>query len=69
MTEVILSLVIVTLAIAGMAVGVILSNKELKGSCGGLGAIMGEDCSFCEKKDQCPREKELEAPSLLDMVE
>ncbi len=73
MTELILSLVIISLAISGMAVGVILSNKELKGSCGGLGAIMGDDCMYCEKEDTCTRKKEVEhveqVPSLLDLVE
>jgi hypothetical protein len=70
MTELILSLVIISLAIAGMAVGVILSNKELKGSCGGLGAIMGEDCMYCEKEDSCKRKKDVEqVPNLLDLVE
>jgi len=43
------------LAFVGMAVGVIFSNKELKGSCGGLSNIPGmkSDCSCaspCEKR-------------------
>lgn len=43
------------LAFFGMALGVILSNKELKGSCGGLSNIPGmkSDCSCsspCEKR-------------------
>lgn len=70
MTELFLSLVIITLAITGMAIGVILSNKQLKGSCGGLGAIMGDDCLYCEKADTCERKKEVEVvPNLLEMVE
>lgn len=52
-----LSLVVVGIALTGMAVGVIFSNRKLKGSCGGLGAVMGEDCMFCDKKDQCDEEK------------
>lgn len=55
-----LSLAVVGIAVIGMAVGVILSNKSLKGSCGGLGAIMGDDCMFCEKKDECDKSKPLE---------
>lgn len=55
------SLVVMLAAIAGMAVGVIFSNRKLKGSCGGLGKLMGEDCMFCEKKEACdkaPEQKE-----------
>lgn len=44
--------------IIAMAVGVILSNKELKGSCGGLGKLMGENCMFCEKKTSCIKKRE-----------
>ncbi len=58
MTEIYLgSFIVIALVIAAMAVGVIFSNRKLKGSCGGLGAVMGEDCMFCEKKDQCDEEK------------
>lgn len=52
-----LSLAVVGIALLGMAVGVILSNRRLQGSCGGLGAIMGEDCMFCDKKEECEEEK------------
>jgi hypothetical protein len=40
-----------------MSVGVIFSNKRLKGSCGGLGAVMGEDCEFCDVEDKCQGKK------------
>lgn len=41
------------ITVLAMAVGVIFNNKSLKGSCGGLGAVMGEDCDLCENKDKC----------------
>ena len=49
------SLVALLLAFTGMALGVIFSNKALKGSCGGLSNIPGmkSDCSCaspCEKR-------------------
>lgn len=53
----VVSFVVISLAVTGMAIGVIFSNKRLKGSCGGLNKVMGEDCDFCDKKDQCPDEK------------
>lgn len=51
------SLAIIGVALFGMAIGVVLSNRKLKGSCGGLGKIMGDDCQFCEKKDECEHEQ------------
>lgn len=52
-----LTLTIVSLSIFGMAAGVVFSNKALKGSCGGLGKLLGKDCDFCENKDKCQRDK------------
>ena len=52
---VIAAIVFFGLLVSAMAIGVILSNKPIKGSCGGLGATgLKEDC-FCGKKagDQC----------------
>ena len=50
MIEVILSIVIFGLLIAGMAVGVLLGRKPISGSCGGVGAALGEkdySCDIC----------------------
>ena len=36
------------LIVAAMAVGVLLSNKPIKGSCGGIQALgLGEKCDIC----------------------
>ena len=50
--------VIFLIAVAGMAVGTILQNKSLKGSCGGLASMPGSDgrsiCELCTiPKDEC----------------
>ncbi|PWQ94350.1 (Na+)-NQR maturation NqrM [Leucothrix pacifica] len=55
MSVFLLAFIIFSLVALGMSLGVILNNRELKGSCGGLGNIpgMSSDCSCsnpCEKK-------------------
>ena len=47
------SLIFFTIFFIGMSIGYILKGKKLNGSCGGLGKLLGKDCDFCEKKDQC----------------
>ena len=48
MIEVILSIGIFGLLITGMAVGVLLGRKPISGSCGGVGAALGEKDYSCE---------------------
>lgn len=55
MSVFLLTFTIFCLVAFGMSLGIILNNRELKGSCGGLGNIPGasSDCSCsnpCEKK-------------------
>lgn len=45
------------MVVIGMAIGVIISNKRLKGSCGGIKMVMGsKECDICEFKDKCEKE-------------
>lgn len=55
METLIITLVVFAVVFIAMSVGVIFSNKELKGSCGGLGPVMGDECDYCGKKDECDR--------------
>ena len=46
----VLTFVIFIIIILIMSLGVMLMNKNIKGSCGGLNAISGTDkCSVCNK--------------------
>jgi hypothetical protein len=48
------------LFVAAMAVGVIVSNKKIKGSCGGLNNVDGleGDCLLCSNKT-CEKKKQV----------
>ena len=46
-----------SIVILAMSVGYIVAGKRIQGSCGGRGKLMGKDCDFCEKKDQCKRDE------------
>ncbi|MGH1349415.1 MAG: (Na+)-NQR maturation NqrM [Methyloligellaceae bacterium] len=63
-----IAFIVLLLITLGMSLGVILMNKPIKGSCGGLNAIAGADhCVVCKReidpdsplrdKLQCPRAK------------
>jgi hypothetical protein len=67
MMTIILSFLLMTLVIAGMAVGVIFGNKPIKGSCGGMGALgINIACNICGGNPQfCEEEQEeVESASL-----
>ncbi len=48
MLELALAFVVLALIMAGMAIGVIMGKKPLKGSCGGVGAALGETDYTCD---------------------
>ena len=49
MIELLLGLIVVIISIGGLSIGLLLNNKPLKGSCGGLNS-QGE-CEICGKTD------------------
>jgi hypothetical protein len=60
MNTLILSFIVFAIVMAGMAIGVIVNNRAIKGSCGGLNDIDGLEgaCDICEVKEQCKRRKQ-----------
>lgn len=55
------------LVMVGMAIGVIVSNRAIKGSCGGLNDIEGLKgaCDICEGKKVCRRRRQMERKALM----
>jgi len=54
------------LVMTGMAIGVIVNNRAIKGSCGGLNDIDGLKgaCDICEGKKVCRRRRQMERKAL-----
>ena len=60
------------LVMLGMSLGVILMNKRIKGSCGGLNAIGdGDECLVCHKEidPDSPLRDRLQCPRARKMLE
>lgn len=56
MNLVLITIGVFSIAFIGMAIGVILSDIRIKGSCGGLGAVFGNSpCDICSLKDRCEK--------------
>ena len=49
-----------------MAIGVILNNRAIKGTCGGLNDIDGLEgaCDICVVKEQCKRRRNMQRQAL-----
>lgn len=48
MTTLFLAFILLSLVIAAMSIGVILGRKPIAGSCGGIGAALGEKDYTCD---------------------
>ncbi len=54
----VLALIIILLVVAAMSVGVLFSNKPIKGTCGGMSSLgMETGCDICGgDKEKCEKE-------------
>ena len=70
MAEILLSILMFCLLIAAMAVGVLMGGKPIAGSCGGVGAALGEanyNCDICGgDPNKCDEQTESNSSSQLD---
>jgi hypothetical protein len=66
MTTYLVTLVVFVVALAGMAIGVMLSGRRIKGTCGGLSSYKDRDgnsvCEACTNPStDCTQRREREA--------
>ena len=54
MTTIALTITIIAMLMLAMSVGVIFSNRELKGSCGGVGSCACEDAGLPKECELVP---------------
>ncbi|AVR89065.1 (Na+)-NQR maturation NqrM [Thauera aromatica] len=62
MNTFLITLAVVGIVIAAMAIGVMFGRKPIAGSCGGLGSL-GQDCEFGCKKPCTKRQARMRAAS------
>lgn len=67
MATMLLAFVVIAIMITGMAIGVILQNKPIKGTCGGIASLgLDKSCDICGgDTDKCDEEQERQAKGLV----
>lgn len=68
MSTFLVTFLVFAVVMIAMAVGVLLSNRSIKGSCGGLNDIDGLKgaCDICEGKKVCRRRRSQQRQALTD---
>jgi hypothetical protein len=54
-TYFLITFVVLALFLVFMSLGIFFGKDPLKGSCGGLGKVMGSECELCGDKDKCEK--------------
>lgn len=52
-TVFIITFIVMSLAAMGLAIGWLVTGRELKGSCGGLSNVPGVKCDICGRSESC----------------
>ena len=69
MIDILLAMVIFALLIGLMAIGVLMGRKPISGSCGGVGAALGEENYECEICGGDPQQCDTESGSKSQPIE
>lgn len=62
METLLLSLLVFLTAVSAMAVGTLLGNRTINGSCGGLNHAPGETCAACTRRCERKRTSDCSSP-------